>query len=317
MSILFNIPAEFMAGYSGGQLVRYGAILKDVSSGQIVGHLQETNLLQSALRTGLSFDPTGATGLIGIAQNAAISNKLNAMQTMMGTLQSLQIATLASSVAGIGVTAATTAIILHRLKGIDQAIERLEGAVADLPNMWREMDLRKKLGTLTTSIERIQEAELRPDAQSVVRAEEERMNYVFDELHDGICSIVIQGQVDPSLLRSLLAGLALCGGAQIKALIWLDMKEAAELRAQRQCMKLEDLAFRMPRQIMATRLGGAEQAIAISKDCAEIRLRSASQPDLARTLIGRGIHGREFIDQIQGEESEPLLILPVTEAAVS
>lgn len=313
MSIPFDIPARFMPGLNSGELVRYGSILKDATSGQIVGHLQETSALQSLIRTGSSFDPTGATGLIGIAQNAAISHKLNAMQAMMGTLQSLQIATLVSSVAGMGVTAATAAIILHRIKGIDQAIERIEGTIVDLPSKWHEMYLRKTLGTLKTAIERMQEAELRPDAESVVRDEEAQLNYVFDELYDGICNIVVQARVDAGLLKSLLAGLALCGGAQIKALIWFDMKDAAEHRARRQCAKLEDLAFRMPRHVMAKRLnGGAEQAIGISKDCSEIRLRAASQPDLVRTLARRGIHGREFIDRIQSEENEPLLILPVT-----
>ena len=109
MNIPFEIPAEFLSGVSSGNLVRYGGILKDVGSGQIVGHLQETGALQAAVRAGFSFDPTGATGLIGIVQDAVISKKIDAMQAMLGTMQSLQIATLASSVAGIGVTAATTA----------------------------------------------------------------------------------------------------------------------------------------------------------------------------------------------------------------
>ncbi len=311
--IPFVPPAQFLAGLSNGDLVRYGTIIKNATSGQIVGHLQETKGLQSVLSVGASFNPTSVTGVIGIAQNVAISNKLNAMQAMMGTLQTLQIATLASSVVGIGVTAATAAMILHRLKGIDQALERIEGSVADLPAKWRDMDLRKTLGRLQTSTERLQEAELRPDADTVVRGEEEKLNHVFNELHEGICEIVIQARVDPGLLRSLLAGLALCGSAQFKALIWLDMKEAAAHRAQLQCTKLRELAFDMPRHAMAQRLiGGSEQAAGISKDCSEIRMRTASQPDLAQVLIREGIHGRDFIDRIQSEETEPLLILPTT-----
>ena len=164
-----------------------------------------------------------------------------------------------------------------------------------------------------TSIERLREAEVRPDAASVVRAEEEKLNYVFDELCDGIEEIVSHSRINAELLRSLLAGLALCGGTQIKALIWLDMKEAAERRASRQCSKLQDLAFRMPRQILAGRLeGGAEEASAISQDCSEIRLRLASQPSLVRSLIHQNIHGREFIDRIQTEPKEPLFVLPVS-----
>lgn len=313
MSIPFEIPAQFLSGFHTGQLVRYGAILKDVSTGQIVGHVQETGLLQKALQAGFSLDPTGATSLIGIAQNAAIANKLNAMQAVMGTMQTLQIANLASSVVGIGITAATAAMILGRLNEIDTTLAGIEGSLAALPSKWVEMDLRKNLVTVKTAAERLQEAEVRPDAEGIVREVEERLSYVFDELHDGICNVVVEARVDAGLLRNLLAGLALCGGAQIKSLIWLDMKEAAEHRAREQCAKLQLLAFRMPRDVMAERLeGGKEQALRISQDCSEIRLRVASQPELARTLISRGVHGREFIERIQEEESEPLLMFPVS-----
>lgn len=311
MSILFDIPASLLSGIQSGELVRYGALLKDVSTGQIVGHLQETGALQKAFQTGLSFNPAGATGLIGIAQNAAISSKLNAMQAMMGTLQTMQIANLASSVVGIGVTAATAAMILNRLNEIDNTLAGIEGAITILPSKWREMDLRKILVGVKTATERLQEAEVRPDATIVVKEVEESLNYAFDELHDGICNVVIEAKIDADLLRSLLAGLALCGGAQIKSLIWLDMKEAAEHRSRQQCAKLQDLAFRMPRDVMAERMAGeAKQASSISRDCSEIRLRIASQPDLARILISQGIHGREYIERIQEEESEPLLFLP-------
>jgi|TARA_R100000789_G_scaffold96710_1_gene98530 hypothetical protein len=311
MSIPFEIPAKFLSGFHSGEFVRYGSILKDVSTGQIVGHVQETGLLQKALQTGFSLDPTGATSLVGIAQNAAISNKLNAMQTMMGTIQTLQLATLASSVVGIGVTAATAAMILGRLNEIDKTLDGIEASIASLPSKWREMDLRKKLVNIRTAIDRMQEAELRPDPELVLKSGEEKLNYAFDDLHDGIRCIVIEAKVDPGLLRSLLAGLALCGSAQIKSLIWLNMKEAAEHRAKQQCAKLQELAFHMPRDVMAERLtGGEHQALSISQDCSEIRLRTAAQPDLTRTLIAKNIHGREFIERIQEEESTPLLILP-------
>lgn len=311
MSIPFEIPSQFLSGLHTGDLVRYGTILKDAGTGQIVGHVQETGVLQKALQTGLSFDPTGATSLIGVAQNAAMMSKLNAMQAMMGTIQTLQIASLASSVVGIGVTAATAAIILKRLNEIDKSLESIEGSIAALPTKWREMDLRKKLVNVRTAADRLQEAEIRSDAEHVVRPVEEKLNYAFDELHNGICKVVVEAQVDASLLRSLLAGLALCGSAQIKALIWLDEKRAAESRARQQCALLQQLAFLMPRDVMSERVqGGAETALGISRDCSEIRLRIASQPDLLRTLTLHNIHGREFVERIHNEETQPLLILP-------
>ncbi|WP_422001191.1 hypothetical protein [Roseovarius mucosus] len=317
MSIPFEIPSQFLASFHSGELVRYGTILKDLGTGQIVGHVQETAVLQKALQTGLSLGPTGATSLIGVAQNAAMMSKLNALQAMIGTIQTLQIASLASSVIGIGVTAATAAMILNRLSVIDKTLSSVESSIATLPSKWREMDLRNKLVNVRTAVDRLQEAEVRSDSEDVVRRVEEKLSYAFDELHDGICEVAGEAQVDAGLLRSLLAGLALCGSAQIKSLVWLDLKEAAELRARQQFTKLRELAFRMPRDVMAERLpGGAETALGISRDCSEIRLRVASQPDLARTLIARGIHGREYIERIQNEDSQPLFILPLREESL-
>ena len=310
MSIPFHIPAQLLTSEVSGAVKRYGAILKDEATGRIVGHVQETGALQKVFQTGLSLDPTGVTGLIGVAQNAAITSKLNAMQAMMGTMQVLQVATLASSVIGIGVTAASTAMILKRLDQVEKALVGIETAVASLPSKWREMDLRSKIVTVRTSLERLQEAEVRPDAEAVVKSVEERLSYAFDEIHDGLAEVVIQARVDAGLVRSLLASLALCGSAQIKSLLWLDMKEPAEIRARRQVAKLEHLTFLMPRDLMVDRLGNDQaKALGISQDFSEIRLRTASQPSLARTLIAREINGREYVEHIEQEETEPYLLL--------
>ena len=310
MSIPFDIPTQFLGSKASGAVRRYGAILKDEATGRIVGHVQETGALQKVLQTGLSFDPTGATGLIGVAQNAAISSKLNAMQSMMGTMQVLQVATLASSVVGIGVTAASTAMILNRLDQVDEALVGIEASVSDLPSKWREMDLRSKIVSVRTSLERLQEAEVRPDAEAVIKSVEERLSYVFDEIHEGLAEVVIQVRVDAGLVRSLLASLALCGAAQIKSLLWLDMKEAAEIRSGRQVAKLENLTFLMPRDLMVDRFGHVQAtALGVSQDFSEIRLRTASQPSLARTLIAREINGREYVERIEQEEAEPYLLL--------
>ena len=310
MSIPFEIPAQFLAAQVTGAVKPYGAILKDAATGRIVGHMQETGALQKVVQTGFSFDPTGATGLIGVDQNAAISGKLNAMQAMMGTMQVLQVATLASSVIGIGVTAASTAMILNRLDQVDKALVGIEASIANLPSKWREMDLRAKIVTVRTSLERLQEAEVRPDAEAVVKSVEERLSYVFDEIHDGLVEVVIQARVDAGLVKSLCASLALCGSAQIKSLLWLDMKEAAQIRSRRQVEKLENLAFLMPQDLMVDRLGHDQAtALGVSRDFSEIRLRIASLPSLARTLIAREINGREYVELIEQEETEPYLLL--------
>ena len=319
--IPFAIPAKFLAGCLSGDLVRYGAILKDASNGQIVGHLQETGLVQNILQGGLSFDPTGATGLIGVVQNAGMSRQLSSMQESLGsvqgalgTVQYLQYATLFSSVAGIGVTAATSIMIMRRLDKLDDTLEVIEDRITDLPRKLRIPDLRSRLVDISTSVERLDEAALRSNPSDVVLHVERELHQSFNHIHDSLCTIVVKTKVDAGLVSALLAGLALCGASQFKALLFLDEKEVAMERSRMQCRKLEDLAFLMPRDEMASRLPeGGDLALAISRDCSEIRYRFASLPALARCLKDHGIDGREYVQTVLDEDSEPLLCLPERE----
>lgn len=310
-TIPFSVAAEHIPGVLSGQVVRYGAILKDSATGQILGHVQETGLAQKILQTGLSFDPTGATGLIGVAQNVAIAGKLNSMQQALGSLQVLQYASLFSSVVGVGVSAASTAMILKRLSAVDDALSRIESSIDNLPTKWRELALRSRLVDVSTSIERLHEASLRSDASKVVSQVEKDLQKDFNHIHDGLCSVVIEAKIDPGMLRALLACLSLCGASEFKALVWLDEKDAAQHRSRVQFDKLRQLAFLMPRDQLALRLvDGEELSFEISKDCSEIRQRVASQPALIQSLIDSDINGRDYIEQIQQEEKEPLLLLP-------
>ena len=310
-TIPFSVAAEHIPGLLSGQVVRYGAILKDSATGQILGHVQETGVAQKILQTGLSFDPTGATGLIGVAQNVAIADKLNSIQQTLGSLQILQYASLFSSVVGVGVTAASTAMILRRLSAVDDALSRIEASLDSLPTKWHELSLRSRLVDVSTSVERLDEARFRSDASKVALQVEKDLQNSFNHIHDGLCSVVVEARVDPGLLRALLAGLSLCGASEFQALVWLDEKDAAQHRSRVQSEKLRQLAFLMPRDQLALRMvDDAELSFSISKECSEIRHRVASQPALIQRLIDRDINGRAYIEQIQQEEKEPLLLLP-------
>lgn len=316
--IPFVVPAAAKFKVAG-ELVRYGALLKDSATGRIVAHVQETGLLQKVLQTGLSFNPldpvSAVTGVIGVVQNEQIKNRLNVMQEMLGGMQVLQIANLASSVAGIGVTAAGTAMILQRLKSVDSGLRDIIGRIDALPAQWRDLQLQSVLTTIETQLERLQEVSGRQDPRPVVQKAEETLHDGFNELHRGIKQVVAEISIDERLLRSLLAGLALCGGAQIKALYWMNDMETAGSRARLQCAKLEELAFLMPRDLMAARLkGGADAALTIAKDASEIRHRVATQPMLNDLLIKMEVNGRDYLERAEQEDEQPLLLLPAAPA---
>ena len=310
-SIPFHVAAEQIPGLVSGDIVRYGAILKDASTGRILAHVQETGAAQAALQAGLSIDPTGATGLIGVAQNAQISKKLDTMQQTMGTIQHLQIATLLSSVIGIGVTAVSTKMIINRLGGINSKIDSMEDK---FKNILKERDMSNLQSKLITSLERQLEAEkgLRKKPEKAFYRVEEQCHGYFNHIYGCIYSMMDEINIDVELLRMLIGSLALCGNCEIKALLMLDEKGTALERAQSHYNKLENLAFKIPMDQLEMRLSSdAKQASMISEDILEIRHRFASQPELIRLLIDRDISGRQYIKRFQDENKEPLLFLPV------
>ena len=73
--IPFEIPAKFFASVATGNVKRYGAILQDVATGRIVGHMKEVG----GLVTGLN--PASILSQLGQhAQLAQIQQTLNTLQ---------------------------------------------------------------------------------------------------------------------------------------------------------------------------------------------------------------------------------------------
>jgi hypothetical protein len=318
----FQVAAENIPGLVTGQLVRHGAILKDVNTGRIVAHLQETGLLNKAVSAGVDLagsavNPVGGlTSVFSIIQNEQIKSRLTNIENLMGGMKTLQLATLATSVVGIGVTMASTAIILNRIKQLDGAVQRMESKVDALPKVWQEMQVLQNLVELRTHLARVDDAVLRPDADKVVTNAEEKLEYAFDRFADATQTLTTEITIDAAQLRILLSALSICAGAQFKALLYLDQKEFAQKKALDQNRKIEQLTWNIPQDILEIRLGeDKDQAQAMSSDASELRIRLSGRPHLLQTMIAGNIHGRDYIERSQQKMEEPLLLLPTQDAA--
>jgi hypothetical protein len=92
--LLFQVPASLLAGYHSGQVQLVGALLKDVATGQILGHVQQTGVLDVALRTAMGgaqvaasvpFAPLNlAAKAVAIWQNHKIGGQLQQVQASLG-----------------------------------------------------------------------------------------------------------------------------------------------------------------------------------------------------------------------------------------
>ena len=313
MSFEFKVPEDYLDDYNNGNLTREGALLISKKGG-IVAHLQETTASQNVSQMGLPFglpSPMGPftgllggalTGLLGIVQNFRMNNKIDEIKANTEATLRLQEENLAATKIGIGVTLACNNMVLNRLSEIEET-------VVDLPTKLRERDLKRKIISVQTCLDRLQEAKFRSDPESAFRSVEKDSMYLFDDVYSELAEVVIQPTVNAELVRSLLDVLALCGYAQTGSLIWLDDKKVAEIRSHNQFKKLQDLTFLMPRDLMVKRLSGDDaMALRISKEFSEIRIRIASHPILARDLLACKVNGREYIERAEQEQVEPYLL---------
>ncbi len=142
-SIPFEIPARFVADVASGSVVRYGGLLKDAASGQIVAHLQETGSMARHLGSVLSgvnpFDPVSAV-------SSVFSNvQLAKLQKAMEVLQITQWATLGVSLAGVGVSLVGFKIMNDRFNRVDEQLSRLKQHIDTRFDEMVEREYRKDL----------------------------------------------------------------------------------------------------------------------------------------------------------------------------
>ncbi|PKQ11609.1 MAG: hypothetical protein CVT70_13525 [Alphaproteobacteria bacterium HGW-Alphaproteobacteria-1] len=323
MTYSFVVPPELQAMLEAGKLIRRGALLINANGGGIVAHLQETGAfsaiqpLGSALLslTGVNSAGSLVTGAISVVQNEQIKRRIDTMQSMLGAMQGLQVATLAGSIASLGVSAAGTAIVCQRLEKLRRDVQSIQDSVLAFRDEWRASELQQLLDKATNRIERVDGAALRVDRRSVLTEAEQVLHETFDAMHKRVHLLYTREAIPIDSLRLLLDGMAVTGGAQIKALFLLEEPMAAKDQASRQFQKIAQLTTEMPADLLVGRLDGTDAAEQNAHDVdvtlAEMRHRIASLPSLVDYLDLQGHSSRSYIEAAEAEHDAPLMIMQV------
>lgn len=161
---LRGIPLALEAGIRSEELKVFGSTIRHVSNGQIAGFLQETSGLSKIINL-VGSGPLAPLELIGngiqIVQGEQIKSGIGRLEEAVAVINQLQIANLALSAAGIGVTIAGIAIINHKINGLRREVlalgdkldrlleltaqdraDRLEDMIEALRGLAREIDHR-------------------------------------------------------------------------------------------------------------------------------------------------------------------------------
>lgn len=315
--ILAQVPAPLMQMMKDDLAERVGMVVRDKATKKILGHLQETPVAQTLIEKGLGLasggavNPLGAlTGAATMYQNHQMGRQLDVLQTMMGGVQALQVAAVATSIAGLGVSVVGTAMVLSRIKAVDARLVALAEKMDAQDNKREDWDVHGILLGIESSLERLAEANFSKRSEPIVETEQRTLHEHFGQLSGRTQKIVQRKTLDSEMLGQLLTALSICGNAQLHALIWMDDKERAGQRAVAQAKHLEALAMLLPQDILTERLAGnAVAAQSFDALSFEVRTRFATMPFLTETLLKQDIHGRTYLEMAKSEGQEPLLLL--------
>ncbi len=167
MPVLMQEPAKYIADMALNKVVRHGGILKDVATGQIVGHLKETGQMGGLLSNAAPSLFSAASSLNPVSLGVdALGHGVNAYQIegIKKTLEGLSLITnisAISSVAGLGVSVAGFAVVNNKLNKIESKLDTVVDDVAVIKNMlndihksWEAMSnarLQKAAKTITVA----------------------------------------------------------------------------------------------------------------------------------------------------------------------
>jgi len=326
--LAFSIPEKFAGGLLDGSIVRYGTLLKDAGSGQILAHLQETGLAHQLLsKVGLhSFTPWGAVATVADMASSGYANvQLHQLKGMVEAMQVLQYANIGVAAAGLGVSAVGFAVINRRLKGLKTDIERLTARMEHQFEALHDTHWREHFSRIQVYVDRadraFQLAEPKSEWLMVEAKLNEESSYLAHTLQDHLDS----HHFDVEWFKQLTSSLLLCDSVRMKCLVHADELKLARSTASAVGMSYTELFD----SVSATRLADKmtrrssdinqdEQALfrkhqqtaqLISNHLQEVTDAAISKPLLIEHLIDHKVSGSRYLEQIAAHDQNPVILL--------
>jgi hypothetical protein len=322
-----------------GQLAVYGSTIRNVATGQIAGFLQETRGL-SKIADIVAGGPSAPLKLIGngiqIIQNEQIKGGIAHLQQGIDMLNHLQVANLALSAAGIGVSAIGFVVISRKIDGVREEVRALGAKLDRLLDEFardRTESLNDMLDELCGLAERIDtrwtmsadkaEAGWHRDADaadSLGNFFSGRARRLLDARPDAIAEAT--PLLDASAMASGLRVGALALSGETSAAISVARDDAVRLERLTGSIGAADLARAWITQ-SGWQIGSAttnsNDALALTmKDAsaaaASLRAREATAVTRAAPLIAlqkKLVHARNWLGAARDEEASPLLLMIV------
>lgn len=334
---LRQIPAALEAGIRSGQLDVYGSTIRNVANGQIAGFLQETSGL-SKIAGLVGGGPAAPLKLIGsgiqIVQNEQIKSGVAAVQQGVAMLNQLQVANLALSAAGIGVSAIGFAVMSAKIDGVRDEVRALGNKLDRLLDEFAR-DRTEKLDDMLNALRGLAQ---RIDSRWSMSADKAEVGWHRDADEADTLGNFFSGRARrlldarPTAIAEatpLLDASAMASGLRVGALALSGETAAAISVARDDSGRIErltggigaaDLArawMALPAWQSAPGSEAAGNALALATTearaaAASLRAREATAATRAAPLLAleaKGLHARDWLAAARGEQDAPLLLM--------
>lgn len=325
MPIPFDIPTEHLTRFATGDLQRFGTILKDVNTGQIVGHLQETGALQALLQnTPALANPV--TAALNAASNVGsnyqlyrLDTKVTALQTMMGGLQTMQVASLALTGLGLGVSVVGFNMLKSRLETVSIKLDKIEAAIAKGFDKQHRNRLQDKEAELAGQLDLAEEGwHARDGGKENWRRVTENLG-TLDNFYKSEILETTRNGTSFEALSYLVERYRVCVSTKIECLILRNEYENATAYAKTSSNRTDQMFDDLSPIAIAQTVHACEEALSDTDTIARSRAMAVAlrelqdlhktMPLLIQRVAQLEVPGRDYIDRLKSETKHPLLTL--------
>lgn len=308
--IPFELPLRFLPGLASGEVIRYGTILKDAGTGRILGHLQESGFAQSLLSQTLtsSLSPLSLVSpIVDTASSVHTAVQVHQLKAMVETLQSLQLATLGASLAGVGVSVAGFLYMRQRFNSLDRRIDQVVDTVKAGFEEQKRSDLRQHMSRTKALVQR---AELAKSMTDPAKEYKDVAAQLADQaaFFEGEVTfqMSVKGPIRHEMFWLLSQLWILCNSVRLDAQIRANELLHAQRLSERIAGEYQNLFDRVGPASFDV---GIQEGQATTKVLRDATDSASSKPFLLDHIRTRRIPGPIYIERLEGEQEAPILLL--------
>ncbi len=157
--IPFEVPNSFLLKIISGEYVRYGGIVKEAATGQIVGHLKEVGSIAGQLS---SLPITPAHALSQAGQHVQLAQ----IQSTLDGLQLVSSVGAVASVASLGVSIVGFVAVNNKLKQINSRLDLVMGELSEINKIVSRTELKLEALSYSRLLSAINELQIAENANN-------------------------------------------------------------------------------------------------------------------------------------------------------